>query len=67
MDFYWHIINTDTHTPTSIHKWSDHYTNFHNAENVWSRIFKFPFKTVRDTKIQTYQYNIVHRVIPCNN
>ncbi len=67
-DFYWHIINTDTHIPTSIHKWSDHYTNFHNAENnVWSKIFKFPFKTVRDTKIQTFQYNIVHRVIPRNH
>ncbi len=30
-------------------------------------MFKFPFKTVRDTKIQTFQYDIVHRVIPCNN
>ncbi len=67
-DFYQDIINIDTHTPTSIHKWSDHYTNFHNAENnIRSRIFKFPFKTVRDTKIQTFQYNTVHRVIPCNN
>ncbi len=37
------------------------------ANNVWSRIFKFPFKTVIDTKIQTFQYNIVHRSIPCNN
>ncbi len=35
--------------------------------------FNFPFKTVRDKKIEikkykkTFQYNIVHRVIPCNN
>ncbi len=51
----WHIINTDTDTLTVLHKWSDNYTNFHNAENnVWSRIFKFPFKTLRDTNIQTF-------------
>ncbi len=25
-----------------------------------------PFETVRDTKIQTFQYRILHRIIPCN-
>ncbi len=25
-----------------------------------------PFKTVRETKIQTIQYRIIHRIIPCN-
>ncbi len=50
------------HRHTSIHKWSDNYANFHSAENnVWSRIFKIIFKTVRDTQIQTFLYNSVHR------
>ncbi len=45
-DFYWPKINTPTST---LHKWSDHYTNFHSAKNnVWLRIFKFAFKIVRD-------------------
>ncbi len=28
-------------------------------------MFKLPFKTVRDTKLQTFQYRILH-IIPCN-
>ncbi len=68
MDFYWHIINTDTETPTAIYKWYDQYTNFDSAgNNIWSRIFKLPFKIVRDTKIQTFQNNFVCRIIQCNN
>ncbi len=46
-DFYWHIINTRTYTPTSRKKWSDHYPDFHSADtNVWPRLFKLPFETV---------------------
>ncbi len=50
-DFYWHIINTATHVPTSIHKWSDHYTNFHSAENnIWSRKIKIPIQNYKRYK-----------------
>ncbi len=66
-DLYWHIINTSTYTPTSRKKWFDHYPEFHSADtNVWPRLFKLPFETVRDAKIQTFQYRILHRIIPCN-
>ncbi len=58
-DVLWHIINTYTHTPTSIDKWYYHYTNFHSAgKNVQSRIFQFFFKTARDTEVKTFKYNI---------
>ena len=66
-DFYWHIINVTKHIPTSISKWTAHYQGFRSAESsVWPRIFKIPFKTVRDTKIQTFQFRVLHRIIPCN-
>ncbi len=48
----------------SVQKWSCHYP-FSNT-NVWPRLFKLPFKTVRDTKIQTFQYRIIQKMIPCN-
>ncbi len=66
-DFYWHITNTEKHKPASVHKWIKHFPKFHNAESkVWIRIFKLPFKTVHDTKIQTFQFRILHKIIPCN-
>ncbi len=68
-DFYWHIVNahTQTHTPTTVHKWSDHYSNFNiSKSNVWLRLFKLAFRTTRDIKIQSFQYRIIHKFIPCN-
>ncbi len=66
-DFSWHLLNTDPHTPTALQIWFIHYPIFKEASaNVWSRIFKLPFKTVRDTKIQTFQYRIIHNIIPWN-
>ncbi len=44
-----------------------HYPDFSTAhKNIWVRIFKLPFKTVRDTKLQTFQYRLLHHFIPCN-
>jgi len=61
-DLYWHIINKEKHI-----KWSFTYPNFTKADtSVWPRIFNLPFKTVRNTKIQTFQYRLIHRIIPCN-
>ncbi len=33
---------------------------------TWPRIFKLPFSMLRNTKIQPFQYKILHRVILCN-
>ncbi len=55
------------HTPSSVKKWSSHYSTFKEAStNVWLRIFKVPFITVRDIKIQTFQYRLIQKTIPCN-
>ncbi len=44
-DFYWHLLNTDPHTPTDLQKWSIHYPIFNEASaNVWPIIFKLPLK-----------------------
>ncbi len=66
-DFYWHLLNTDPHTPTVLQKLSIHYLIFKEVSaNVWPRIFKLPFKTLRDTKILTFQYRIIQNIILCN-
>ncbi len=33
---------------------------------VWKQISTMSFITVRDTKIQTFQYKIIHNIISCN-
>ena len=34
--------------------------------NVWERIFETPFRVTRETKLQSFQFRIIHRIIPCN-
>ncbi len=66
-DYYWHIINKAKHEPTAKTKWSDIYNEFKEVDNdIWKRIIKMSFNTCRETKIQTFQYRIIHRTIPCN-
>ncbi len=66
-EFYWHLINIDVHNSSSVRIWSSQYLIFVEAStNVWPRIFKLPFITVRDTKIQTFQYRLIQKDIPCN-
>ncbi len=60
-------MNIDPHTTIAVQKWSSHYPTFNEAyTNVCPRIFKLPFKTVRDTKIQTFLYRIIQKIIQCN-
>ncbi len=47
--------------PSCIEKWSDDYPGFHTAQkNLWSNIFRQPFSITRDTKLQTFQYKLIH-------
>ncbi len=41
------------------------YPNFEKAENIWPNIFKLRFNTTRKTKLQSFQYWIIHRTITC--
>ncbi len=67
-DIYWHIINLEGHIHACIQKCPNNYPEFNNGVGkIWINIFKMPFKIVRDTKIQTFQYRILHRILPCNS
>ncbi len=66
-DIYWHLINKIQHTPKAITYWENIYSNFKNKGNIfWNIIFKMPFIITRDTSIQSFQYKILHRTLPCN-
>ncbi len=59
--------NKKTHKPNNFNKWCEVFQDFESAnEKSWHRIFKLPFAVLRNTKIQTFQYKVLHRVILCN-
>jgi exonuclease III len=52
--------------PTCIKKWTEMYPGFKTAVNdIWENIFRISFKITRETKLQTFQYKIIHRLIAC--
>lgn len=66
-DFYWLLINRMKHIPTCKIKWLEHFHKLEQVDyDIWERIFKLAFSVTRETKIQSFQYRIIHRIIPCN-
>ena len=38
----------------------------HDIEEVeWAKVFTLPYNLVRDTKLQSFQYKLLNRLIPC--
>ena len=48
--------------PTALNRWLE---IFEIDDSDWPNIFKQPFMTTRETKLQTLQYKFIHRIIPC--
>ena len=34
---------------------------------IWKDIFSVPFQISRETSLQSFQYKLIHRIIPCND
>ncbi len=66
-EFYWHIINSNIRIPSTICQWQKVFIPLKKTDrSFWKSIFRMPFITVRDTRIQTFQYCLIHRIVPCN-
>ena len=65
--FYWTLISTKYKEPQCKTKWAEYFPLFKKADDsVWTRIFEKPFKIARETNLQSFQYRVIHRIIPCN-
>ena len=62
--FYQYFIDEKTQPPVCIEKMKKIYPDIKNEE--WNEILKHPFLITRETKLQTFQYKIIHRIINCN-
>lgn len=48
-------------------KWALTYPELDPAqEDSWKEIYQVPYRAIRDTKYQAFQYKVLHRIIPCN-
>ncbi len=66
-DYYWHLLNNFTDMRRAITVWENINSNCNFTEDsIWKTIFKMPFICSRHTSIQTFQYKIIHRTLPCN-
>ena len=53
-------------TPTSVLKWKTLHEDFDMSEEEWTDVFLRPYICLRETKLQSFQYKIIHRIINCN-
>ena len=61
-EFYWVLVEKSSKEPSCIKKWEE----ISDIDIDWPSTFLLPFKTISDTKLQSFQFRIVHRIIPCN-
>jgi hypothetical protein len=63
---YWMYVQRKKRQPSSIKKWIDDYPKFENADlTLWKNIYHLAFNITRETKLQSFQYRIIHRTITC--
>jgi hypothetical protein len=64
-EIYWLFIKE--RIPTSQIKWESVYPEGIVPDLYsWQDIYKLPFQTIRETKLQAFQFKIIHRIINCN-
>ncbi len=50
-----------------IKQWQKRFAALENTHTtLWKSIFRMLFNKVRDTRIQTLQFRLIHRIVPCD-
>ena len=62
-EIYWELVRKYGVKPKSCLKWESLYDL---VEFDWDYIFSLPYKVSRETNIQSFQFQIIHRFFPCN-
>ncbi len=62
-DIYWHLMNKKPCEATACSKWELMYPNF--VFN-WDKIFALSYSFCTETKLQSFQFRILHRYMLCN-
>lgn len=62
-DFYIIMVDRYVKPPTAVNTWCALYPDI--TDFNWAEIYCLPYKTVRSTKLQSFQYKIVNRIFAC--
>ena len=52
-------------SPTNIQNKWEH--ELKTEPEVWNYAYQVVFSATKDTKLQTFQYKLIHRILPCNS
>ena len=61
---YWALLNNQKNIPNCVKRWEAQYSI---ESEHWQNIFLIPFQSCRETYLQSFQYRIIHRILPCNS
>jgi exonuclease III len=60
---YMSFISQLGREPTCINNWKIDYPQ---TNITWQEMFYIPYTCIRETKLQSFQYKIIHRIVECN-
>jgi exonuclease III len=61
---FYNMLNIQNYRPpTCVAKWKE---SFPMSVIDWPEVFYNPYSITRETKLQSFQYRVIHRIIPCN-
>ena len=61
-DYYKEFVNIKCERPSALYRWEEMY---YYADFDWPVLFKIPYKFARETDVQSLQFKIINRYIPC--
>ena len=63
-DVYSEFVRNERKKPAAVSRWE---TIYENVNFEWEHIFTIPYMSARDTKLQSLQYQVLHRFYPTNS
>ena len=60
--YYKEFVNIKCERPIALYRWEEMY---YYADLDWPVLFKIPYKAARETDVQSLQFKIINRCIPC--
>ena len=66
-ELYWIVQDECSPKLTGQSRWYKIYPDLGIMNETWSALYMYPFKVTRETKLQSFQFKIFHRIIACNN
>ena len=65
-EFYWIFVVSNKIKPTCIERWHDEFDILF-TDLQWKNIFMSAFKCTYQTKLQNFQFSLLHRYVSCNS